>query len=285
VSHNRLGFNQFLKEAEGETQLILDTNVVIAYFDEDHRQYSLVKDFLNELDVVCKPSFFSTVTIKSEFLEFRRRRHLTEGLLDLVDEVNGGRTLTANAKAAIDYRKGQLRKRQKIDTTIDGLPVEDEFDIEIDPFKRLFRDEDIKSIKKVFRAKDVQTEIGWLKVCATYLQDRLEEDEKVLDEFCTYLTTRDADQKKKIFGGKDIDWKDATRLCSRTGMGYHDAMILNTFKVSSIPYLVTLDFDLVCGVSVDAQNKTVLLPDKRLTDFKRPLRKIAEITELPGQKK
>jgi predicted nucleic acid-binding protein len=103
VASNRLGFNQFLKSASGEIQLILDTNVVIAFFDEDHRQHDLVKDFLSKLDEKCNPLFYSTVTVKSEFLDFRRRWYLTDGLLDLVDEVSIGRNLITAARVIINY--------------------------------------------------------------------------------------------------------------------------------------------------------------------------------------
>ena len=273
MASNRLGFNQFLKSASGEIRLILDTNVVIAFFDEDHRQHDLVKNFLSKLDDNCNPFFYSTVTVKSEFLDFRRRWYLTDGLLDLVDEVSNGRNLITAAKAKINAKKGLLTNRRKQKLNESGLPIEDEEEMEIEPSKRLFLDSEIKDIKRSFRARDVQQEFGWIKVCDLYLKEQLTKDESLLDEFCTYLTTRHSDQRENIFQGKEIDWSAATDLCSSTGMGYHDAMILNIFKSSSIPYLVTLDYDLIYGVTIDAPEKTVLLPDSRLSDFKSTLKR------------
>jgi len=273
MASNRIGFNQFLKSISGEIQLILDTNVIIAFFDEDHRQHDLIKNFLSKLDNKCDPSFYSTVTVKSEFLDFRRRWHLTDGLLDLVDEVSNGRSLITSTKAKINAKKGLLTNRRKQTLNESGLAIEDEGEMEINPSKRLFLDSEIKEIKKSFRAREVQDEYGWIKVCDLYLKEQLTKDESLLDEFCTYLTTRHKDQREKIFQDKEIDWNAATDLCSSTGMGYHDAMILNIFKSSSIPYLVTLDYDLIYGVTIDAPEKTVLLPDNRLSDFKSTLKK------------
>lgn len=283
---NRLGFNQFLNKVSGEVSLILDTNIVIAYFFEDHRQHDIVRDFLNELENVCDPLFYSTVTIKSEFLEFRRRQFLTEGLLTLVDEVNKGEGLRGPSKTKIQYKKGLLKNRKsKESLSPEGLPVEDELDLELYPSDRFFHDSDIKEIKLTFRSRDIQKEIGWLKICETYLKDKLETDENIIDQFCTYLTTKNPDQKKIIFNNQDIKWKDATHLCASTGLGYSDAMILNIFKISTIPYLVTLDSDLIYGITVNAPEKTVLMPDGRLSTFKQVLKKSSIISSLPSGNK
>lgn len=67
-------------------------------------------------------------------------------------------------------------------------------------------------------------------------------------------------------------------------MGYSDAMILNVFTASTIPYLVTLDYDLVYGATINAKGKFVLTPDKRLSEYKENLRRAPEITALPRSK-
>ncbi|MCB0368105.1 MAG: hypothetical protein KDD45_01375 [Bdellovibrionales bacterium] len=283
MATNRLGFNQFLKKASGEVHLVLDANVIIAYFFEDHRQHDIVRGFLTELDKVCEPSFYSTVTVKSEFLEFRRKQFLTEGLLTLVDEVNKGEGLWATSKAKIQSKKALLSNRKDKEVlSPEGLPMEDETEMELYPSNRFFYDSELKEIKLAFRSRDVQKEIGWLKICDKFLKEKLEADESVIDQFCTYLTTKDDEQKEVIFKGQDIEWKDATHLCASTGLGYSDAMILNIFKVSNIPYMVTLDSDLVYGVTVNAPEKTVLLPDGRLSKFKQPLKKTPYISTLPS---
>lgn len=285
MASNRMGFKQFAKKAEAmeHVDIILDTNILIAYFDEDHRQFDIVNEFLNRLDEVTDVDFFSTVTVKSEFLDYRRRFHLTDGLLSLVDEHAMGLGLSLAAKAGINTQKAQLTRRRNPNPG--ELPVENEFDIETNPAKRLFYDTEIKNIKKSFRAKDVQDEKGWVAVCRTYLREKLIQDEELVDSFTSYLSTRNEDHKTKYFDNKEIKWNEATNLCASTGMGYSDAMILNVLKSTTIPYLATLDFDLVYGTSVNVPGKTVLTPDERLSDYKKMLKDAGEILDLPRPSK
>jgi hypothetical protein len=47
---------------------------------------------------------------------------------------------------------------------------------------------------------------------------------------------------------------------------------------------VTLDYDLVYGVSIDASDKSVLHPDNRLHVFKKTIRNLPLVTDLPKPK-
>jgi hypothetical protein len=75
------------------------------------------------------------------------------------------------------------------------------------------------------------------------------------------------------FKSRKIDWRNATHLSSTTGMGYSDALILNMFSETTMDYLITLDFDLIYGVSISAKEKFVVLPDSRIAGFKQILKR------------
>lgn len=289
MASNRLGFKQLIKKSDGGAivQLLLDANIIIPYFDEAHNEHDLVSQFLNVLSERCECEFFTTVIIKSEFLEYQRRRFLTEGLLDLIDVVVRGKDLSSKAKNCINSQKANLANRRKtipnlvdvevLDVWEEGLNKENQLatqsNFEMDFTKRYFRDSEIKKIKQAFRARTIQKEKGWLEICNIYLSDNLLEQEKILDKFCTYLTPNNESHRREYFDGKSVEWSQATKLCGSTGMGYADAMILNLFRESSLPFLVTLDFDLIYGVSLDAVDKTVVLPDSRLRNFRQPLKR------------
>lgn len=270
MASNRMGFKQFIKQSNGTISILLDANIIIPYFDEMHGQHEVVTHFINQLSEKCETIFFTTITIKSEFLEYQRRRFLTEGLLDLTDPHEQKWRLTSSVRSAINSKKGILRRRNPIPLVGDV----EEGSLELDFKKRYFRDPEIKHIKQAFRARTIREELGWLDVCKTYLSNKLSEQETLINDFCKYLTPNDESQKRKYFDGKPISWIQATDLCEETGMGYADAMIFNIFKASNIPFLATLDFDLIYGVSINAQEKTVVLPDSRLKKFKQPLKGI-----------
>lgn len=68
MASNRIGFNQFLKKVSGEKDLniLIDSNVLIANFDETHTNYETVSEFLDQLDKVAEVNYFTTVTTKAD---------------------------------------------------------------------------------------------------------------------------------------------------------------------------------------------------------------------------
>lgn len=270
MASNRIGFNQFLKIAKEEKHLniLIDSNVLIARFDEAHTHYETVSSFLSDLTQIANITFFTTVTTKAEFLDYQRRRFLTSGLFDLVSSERHGKQLKPSAKQKINQMKARRGKRAKDEETRSSK-YGDAYDSTVD----YLQDSDLKDVKKHFRARTVQSEIGWLKVCELFLGSKLAEQEVLLDSFCNYLSAHN-DEQAHLFKNRNIDWKKATELSSTTGMGYSDALILNMFSETTMNYLLTLDFDLIYAVSISAKDKFVVLPDSRISGFKQILKKI-----------
>lgn len=270
MATNRIGFNKFLKDVKEHQQinLIVDSNLLIAFFDEVHSNHDLVKAFLESLDSKAEVTFYTTVTTKSEFLDYQRRRFLTEGIVSLVQENKEKIKISSKASAKINSFRGNRDSRLKKEEAKDK-ELED-----FDSSLNYFRDSELKEIKKAFRARDVENEQGWLSICKTFLGSKLSEQEKLLDEFCVYLTTRDKEQKEKIFIVDEVDWGEATAISSETGMGYSDSMILNMALATNIDNIATLDFDVIYAGAVSASEKKIILPDNRIKDYRKMLRRI-----------
>ena len=267
MASNRLGFNQFLKKVTGQKDLnlIIDSNILFANFDGEHTNHKLVNNFLVNLDTCASVNYFTTVTTKAEYLDYQRRRFLTEGIFSLsgMSEVE----LIASAKQVIYQMKMRRGKRLSDEEKRVG-DDEENFNSALN----YLQDSELKEIKKAFRARDVQNEIGWLKICDLFLKNNIAEQETLIDEFCNYLSAHN-DFQAHLFKNRNIDWKKATSLSSATGMGYSDALILNMFSETNMDYILTLDYDLVYAVSISAKDKIVVLPDSRIGDFKQALKK------------
>lgn len=269
MATNRIGFNKFVKDVSDNQKIniIIDSNILIAYFDEVHSDHEDAMSFLKGLDQKADVTFYTTVTTKSEFLDYHRKRFLTEGLIGLVRELSSKVKIPTVAFAKIDntltLRDNRLRREDK------KFSETNEFNALIN----YFTDNELKKIKKTFRAGDVDEEKGWLHLCKLFLGNKLADLESHLDEFCSYLTTRDKTQSD-LFVVKEVDWKKATAISSETGMGYSDSMILNMALATNIKNIATLDYDIVYAGAVSASNKTILIPDRRIKSFKLALKRL-----------
>jgi len=264
---NRIGFKQFLNISKNEEDLkiVLDTNALIAFHDENHSDHERITDFILKLDKINKPIFYTTITTKAEFLDYERRRLLTEGLFDLRQDRES--KISEKAKVAIDLAKARRNKRQSDEQKKSLENLEHLFDISVS----YFFDREIKDIKKSFRAKDINEVKGWISVCRFILKNQLIKSEDIIDEFCEYLSPHKSDQGH-LFIDMHIDWKKATSISAETGMSFSDSLILNMLNHSTIKYILSLDFDMVYGTAVSAKNKFVILPDNKLSNYKKILK-------------
>lgn len=283
---NRIGFKEFLSKLvkEQDMQLIVDANVIIAYRDKNHREHEAIREFFQILkSITHNLDLFTTVTTKSEFLEYYRRKTITEAILAIYQKNKETKIISDRVKQEIENQirarnlrqKREIEKQEQLEKNLEAHSI-DTTEFEIEEFSvdaNYFKDSEIKSIKKAFRARNVQQETGWLKFCSVMLVDRMHEYEKLLDELCHYLTTRD-EVSKKYFIKEDVEWRKATQICGETGMGYSDSMILNMANHTSIESILTLDFDLVYGGQVSSIDKKIITPTERLKNYKAVLKGI-----------
>lgn len=281
---NRIGFREFLNKLNPgqEVQLIVDANVLIASRDKKHKDNKFVREFIEKLSAITNEvTFFTTVTTKAEFLEYYRRKILTESILDIYNKNKVNQIISDAAKLEIEKQvrarnqrqNREIEKQSSIRSDLNDQWVEAD-DLDVEEFSidaNYFRDSEIKAIKKSFRGRDVQNEQGWISFCEDQLLEKIHAFEKLLDEMCFYLTTRD-EVSKKYFVKNEIEWRMATQICGETGMGYSDAMILNMANHTTIKHILTLDFDLIYGGHISSKDKILLTPTERLKNYKNVLK-------------
>jgi predicted nucleic acid-binding protein len=283
---NRIGFKEFLKKVSGQSslELIVDANVIIASRDKKHRDYKTIQEFYNSLDQLSADlTLFTTVTTKAEFLEYYRRKILTEGILELYKINKERKVISDRVKAVIENQvrarnlrqNREVQRQEKIEKVLESHSVDTtEFDVEeFSVDANYFKDSEIKEIKKAFRARNVDNESGWITFCNKVLVKRLHALEGELDQLCHYLTTRDK-ESLKYFTKTDVEWRAATQICGESGMGYSDAMILNMANHTSIEHILTLDFDMVYGGHFSSPSKSIITPTDRLKNYKSILKGI-----------
>lgn len=228
--------------------VILDTNVLVTMTYEvrdDHEQVLELLDSLAPLNL----RFFATVTTKAEFLDFYRRRIMTEVLRSAV-QPGAAIRLTERAKAAIQTVSGRLSQRERRG----GDPV--------------FTDSDLKEIKRSFSAGSVSGRAGWLELCDASLSRRLPEAEIELANLGIEYVSQNNPAQKDLFQ-RQIDWPDAMAISARTCLSLNDAMILNALRCSRLPLLISLDFDMGYAVLSDPDlGSDVAMPDTVVHDFR-----------------
>lgn len=281
---NRIGFRDFFKsiKPEDHIDLIVDANVIIAARDKDHKDNKTVREFFTNLKENTKSyTLFTTVTTKSEFLEYYRRKLITKTIGEVYSAYKEKKVITEDAYLAIqkqirarnERQVREVKRQQKKEEDLEKQGY-DTLEVDIEPFSidaNYFKDSEIKNIKKAFRARTVQTEKGWLKLCEASLIPQLHDLENLLDSMCHYLTTRDP-ESKKFFTKGEVQWGMATQICAETAMGYSDAMILNMANHTSIKHIFSLDYDIVYGGHISAKEKVIIIPDKRLKNYKQALK-------------
>ncbi len=220
---------------------ILDTNFLIALTEENHKHNDDSK-FIYEKLVHYKVPIYCTVTVRTEFIDYQRRIKITESLMDM---------LAPSSKWKISSSvRDTLRKYRG---WIDNQAKDDEIPC--------LTDTKIKEIKKIFLPKTQSGQIGWIELCKEFLSGKLLlawtdiEDALALN----YIDMRDS-QNQYLFQ-KELKWENMYSLSEETALGSNDAMILNVLNSSTLPFVISADYDLAYGVLKSQTDKIILVPD------------------------
>lgn len=247
-------FSEYLKKLDTSQSAekrftILDTNIIITSSYEMRPEYEKVHEIL---DVLNERGYrlLATVNTKAEFLEFQRRLQLTEVLLDMVDEHSKYKIPTA-ARAKISTLKGSL-------STSVGADPDRDF---------IFNEVHLKKIKKEFSAGPHSGRTGWLEICEYFLKGHLKEMITELEYSGIEYVSQHEPTQASLFHTK-IDWPDAMTISENTGASFSDAMILNAFKCSHCPFIVSMDFDVGYAVLADPKLKDAVMPDRIVNEYR-----------------
>ncbi len=233
--------DSYLAKASHDKGCIVDTNFVIALTEENHVHHEDSK-FLYEKLVQYNIPLYCTVTLRTEFIDYQRRMTITEALMDM---------LAPSSKWKISSAVQEVLKKQK--GWIDNQPKEDELPCLNDPR--------IKIVKKVFLPKTQSGQIGWVELCKEFLTDKLLNAWLTVEESLSlnYIDMRDL-ESQKLFE-KELEWENMYKLSEKTALGSNDSMILNVLESSSLPFVVSADYDLAYGVMQSTTDKVILVPD------------------------
>ncbi|MFP5520647.1 MAG: hypothetical protein ACLGGX_12140 [Bdellovibrionia bacterium] len=230
----------YLKEGT-KSGCIVDTNFVIALTEENHA-YHEDSQFLYERLVEYQIPLYCTVTVRTEFIDYQRRIKITETLMDM---------LSPSSKWKISASVREILKKQK--GWIDNQSNEEELPC--------LTDARIKIAKKVFLPRTQSGQVGWVELCKEYLTDKLLNAWLSLEQDLSlnYIDMRDH-ASQDLFD-KELKWENMYRLSEKTALGSNDSMILNVLVSSSLPFVVSADYDLAYGVMQSSADKVILVPD------------------------
>lgn len=246
-------YTEVCQNSDFERGTILDTNILISLVYEVKSNHEEMIEFFDKHLLPQREDgfrFFTTVSTRSEYLDFNRRLIMTECLRDMADE-HSSLKITAKAKAQIQYQSGLLKRREQQGS---------------DP---VLGDSQVKAIKSAFAAGRFSGNAGWLAICQEFLAKKLDAaEDNLLNLGVAYISQHEPFQQK--FFHSKIDWPDAKRIAEATCLGLSDAMIINAFQCSRFPFIVSSDFDIGYAVLASSHLKDVLMPDsvaKRYRDY------------------
>ena len=240
-----------LSEDHFSKKVFFDTNIFISFFHDTDLFHD---DTLPVFKILKNKNFkiYTNVTTRNEFVDYQRRLIITESLADILSTIK-----ELNEKSDI-ARKLKSHKTKVYRKATQNNPL-------------VISDRDIKDFKKMLSIPSKGIGNIWMKFCEENLSSHFKDAFNLLrDEIgmdIHYLSTRAEDRSTEI--NKELKWNDMYEIMETSGLSVNDAMILNIFQCSNIPYLLTTDFDLVYAASILPIEKYIFCPESMFIDYKK----------------
>ena len=235
---NDAGF--YLDQEKESRKAFLDTNILFSYsydtdifHDEILNIFSIIKD--------KKTKIYSNITTRSEFIELQRRVIITEALTWIGEKIYG---VSNSSNIARELKSHTTKVRKRV--------------IEKNPL--ILNDIDIKKFKDLLSISTEKTNNVWLKICNDNLSTKLKKSFEIISHYVEleYISLRADDRSSEIIG--EVSWDGMCEIIEATGLATNDAMILNIFQNTDIPFLFTSDFDIVYAAAILPKKKYVFCP-------------------------
>ncbi len=231
-----------------QRKVLIDTCALIAY----SHGASEFSDETEELFIKLRQNSFTAFTnvnIRSEFLDYQRRLIVTEALTNIASQVKGLNSFSAIQKR-LKSHIALVHKRAS-----EGKPL-------------VLNDSEIKRFKKLLSINYSGIPNIWLKFCDNNLKDSLQRTFDLLEKVMKlkYLSVRKGEKSPEVNG--DVSWERMIELSETSALGVNDSMILNMFESTSIPYLVTTDFDVVYSGAISNNTQIIFCPNRIYQDYK-----------------
>jgi predicted nucleic acid-binding protein len=243
--------DKFLSDERNRKGCLLDTNFLIALTEENHK-FNEDSSFIFEKLVQYQVPIYCTVTVRTEFIDYQRKIIVTESLMDMLAPSSKWR-ISTSVREALRRQRGWIDNQAKED----DLPV--------------LTDSRIKDMKRIFLPRTASGHIGWVEICKAILAGKLlnawSDVERELS--LNYVDMREGKSANLFPDG--LKWEKMYSLAETTALSSNDAMILNVLESSSLPFVVSADYDLAYGVMKSSEPKAILVPDSL---YARHLKKI-----------
>ncbi len=224
-----------------KTGCIIDTNLLFAAWytaDEFNEWAEEVFELLHEEQI----PIFTNLNVRSEFMDLNRRVMIPEGLVTMYDN------LSYNLTSEIEAKLKSLKTIIKNTTDKDRVYKANDQQIK-----------QLRSLLKEFTHPEFGTN-SWAVFCRDYFHPYIKNVwEKVVTTLkIQFLGTREIDERKYFISRPT--WNDATDIMGKTGIGSADAMIVNLFRNSTLPIMITADKDVRDTVVSLIDTRYVLAP-------------------------
>lgn len=240
----------FFQSVDGAKGCLIDTNFLISLTEENHKFHDdsvFIYEKLAEYEIAAH----TTVSARTEFVDYQRRMKMTETLMDMLSPASRWRTSEAIKKVLRAHRGWIDNQAAK-----DDLPV--------------LSDSRLKEIKQAFLPKTQSGQVGWIELCKEHLSGQLWNMWREVEDSLGINYVELRAEESKQFLETDLNWKNMFTLAEETCLGSNDAMILNVLNSSAFPFVVSADYDLAYGV-MKTGSKAILVPDSL---YNRHLKKI-----------
>ena len=222
---------------------VIDTNLLIAGAYELHHFHEDSFDLFETL-ARFKIPLYTTVTVRTEYIDFFRRVRVTEALMDIYSNT----------------KKFKLSKRVKEELKKHYAWINLQSQKDLLPALSNYR---IKETKMIFDPIRHSGHLGWLEFCNEFLAGRiLASWEHVESELgVNYLQLR-GNEAHATHLKKSLDWRDMYKVVEKTAVSSNDGMLLNAFFSSHFQVFLTADFDVAYAITVQNDPmKSCFVPD------------------------
>lgn len=200
---------------------IVDTNILFAAsydYDSNNEWAREVFDLLHRNNITV----YTNMNVRSEFINLQRRTLIAEGLVSFYVQ-------TSSFLDGPIYDKLKKLKRRADDALKNESPLKVS-ESEINEYMDLFGHQPFPD-----RASP------WTFFCRDYFSPYIDNvwPNAVKELKINFLGTREIESKD--FFNKHPSWDNMITILGESGIGSADAMILNLFKESTLPLLITAD--------------------------------------------
>ncbi len=242
-------YKDLKNSAKNANGTILDTNILVSLTYEIKANYDEITNFLDEQIYANDIQCYTNVITTAEFINIFRRILLTENLADAVDESSSWK-LSKASKTLIKTKYHYYKKMQETQ----GKDL-------------IFSEGDLKKIRDTFSGVPHSGKDPWPELTKVFLGSSLKQAYLAYEGLGIKYISPNSPEQKHLFS-EPLEFEDAIKISSSSGLAMFDSMILNALKSSTFSFAITADTDLAYATLVDDNIKDIVAPDSIVEKMK-----------------